>query len=102
MKYLISQEQQKVITDNMAEVIKSQFSESTWICDVVAFPTETDEDEAIFDVYIYLKLSELKKFNEAAQNSISLSIKHKVMEFVETWFPFKPEEIFVGTLAADC
>lgn len=86
----------------MAKMIKSYFSESTWICDIISYPTETDEDEALFDVYIYLKLSELKKFNESGQHSISLSIKHKVMEYIEKWFPFKEGEIYVGTLAKEC
>ena len=102
MKYLITENHYQVIANNIADVVKSHFSESTWICDVVGFPTETDEDEAMFDIYVYLKLSELKKYNEAAQHSISLSIKHKVQEFIETWFTLKDGDVFVGTLAKDC
>lgn len=102
MKYIITEDQQKLIADNIAEIIKSQFSDSTWICDIVAYPTDTDEDEAIFDIYIHLKLSELKKFNDITQKSISLTIKHKIQDFVETWFSLKSDDLFVGTLVKDC
>jgi hypothetical protein len=102
MKYLITENQQKLIADNMAEIIKSHFSDSTWICDIIAHPADTDEDEAIFDIYIYLKLSELKKFNEMTQKKLTLTIKHKIQDFVETWFSLKSDDLFVGTVVKDC
>lgn len=102
MKYIITKDQQKVIADNMVEIIKSHFSESTWICDIIAHPTDTDEDDAIFDIYIYLKLSELKKFNGLTQQKITLTIKHKIQDFVETWFSLKSDDFYVGTLAKEC
>jgi hypothetical protein len=102
MKYLISQEQQELIANAMAKIIKSHFSESTWICDITVFPTESDEDEAIFDIYIHLKLSQFKQYNEYGQKSIALSIKHKVQGFVEMWFTLKSDDFFIGTLLKDC
>ena len=102
MKYIITENQQRAIADNIAEIIKSHFSESTWICDIVAHPTDSDEDEAIFDIYVYLKLSELKKFNDLTQKRLSLTIKHKIQDFVESWFSFKSNDFYVGTLAKDC
>ena len=102
MKYIISKEQQEMVSNAISNLVKLHFSESTWICDIVVYPTETDEDEALFDIYVYLKLSELKKYNESAQNSISLTIRHKVQDFVEDWFSFKSEQIYVGSLAKDC
>ena len=102
MKYIITEDQQKKIADNMSKVIKSYFSDSTWICDIVAHPTETDEDEAIFDIYIYLKTSELNKLDDLSKRGLSVAITNKVYLFVEKWFPFKEEDIYVGTLAKDC
>ena len=102
MKYLVTKTQQKLIADNMGKIIKSHFSDSPWICDVVAYPTDTDEDEAIFDIYIHLKLSQFKQYNESGQKSIALSIKHKVQGFVEMWFTLKSDDFFIGTLLKDC
>jgi hypothetical protein len=103
MKYIITENQQRAIADNIAEIIKSHLSEySTWICDIVAHPTDSDEDESIFDIYVYLKLSELKKFNDLTQNRLLLTIKHKIQDFVETWFFFKSNDFYVGILVKDC
>lgn len=102
MKYIITEEQSKRVCDTITRMIKSHFSESTWICDITVFPTESDEDEAIFDIYVHLNLSALKIYNESGQHTISLSIKHKVMDFIETWFPLKKDDFYVGILAKDC
>jgi len=102
MKYIVNKEQLQVIGDNMSKVIKSYLSDSTWICDIVTHPTETDEDDAIFDIYVYLKTSELNKLDDLSKHGLSVAVRNKVHLFVEKWFPFKEEDIYVGTLDKDC
>jgi len=108
MKYIISKNQQEKLSKIIDLSLKQFFlQDSQLICDIKCYVVDETEpgydgDGLLFDIYIKLKLSEMKRFNHLGQRNIQVAIENRVEKLLKDFFSLQTNQFFIGFLSETC